>query len=185
MPQELEEVNTVNEEMLMPQDKVKLPAKPKRGGAPKHKSFRHNLRKQKKFLENLQKDFNMSSAAKSVGVCVQTIYKYMDDDENFKQLVEEARDIAVEEAEGEAYRRGVKGVEKTVWHQGQPVGVEIQHSDRLLELFLKGRRPEVYGNKQSIDIQGSMNVEVSQAKTKLLSLLGVSSLDDIEEGDVG
>lgn len=184
MPQELEEVNAVNEEMLMPQDKVKLPAKPKRGGAPKHKSFKHNLRKKQKFLQHLQETFNLSAAAKAVGVHPQTVYQAMAADPEFKELVEEARMIACAEAEGEAYRRAVKGYEKDVYHQGNVVGKETIYSDRLLELVLKAN-VDRYANKQSLDIQGNVNVEISQAKTKLLSLLGVNSLDEIEDGDAG
>lgn len=156
-------------------DKVDLPdaPKPKRGGQPTNKSFAHNTNKQRKFLKILRETFNFSKSAKKAGANVSTIYAYMNACPEFKKLVDEARSAACDDMEEEAYRRAVHGTAKDVYHQGQVVGKEMVYSDRLMELMLKGHKPEVYGNKQSIEL--TANVDVSDAKQKLLAMIDSSS----------
>jgi len=165
--------------------KPKLPPG-KRGGQPEAKAF--TKKKQKEFLELLRQTCNLSGSARAVGIHPQTVYSHKRKDEKFAALVEEAQREAIEGLEGEAWRRAKDGVSKPVFYKGQQCGTMQEYSDSLMITLLKANLPEKYNTShQSIDLNSKETVEISGAKLKLLSLLGLESSDIIEgeftEGD--
>ena len=50
---------------------------------------------------------------------------------------------------GEAWRRGKEGVEQGIWHHGKLVGTERKYSDKLLEMMLRNRDPERWGEQRT------------------------------------
>ena len=107
-------------------------------------------RAKEKFLELVRATCNVSEAARAIGMARRSLYDARTRDSEFAQLW----DVAVEEAsdrlEGEAWRRAVEGWDEPVFFQGKVVGAVRKYSDRMLELLLKGHRPEclVVGGKQ-------------------------------------
>ena len=79
-----------------------------------------------------------------------TVYAWRDRDETFADAWDVATDAAADVLETEARRRAVDGVETKVYFEGEEVGTKVYYSDRLLEFLLKGRRPEVFGDRLNI-----------------------------------
>lgn len=100
--------------------------------------------RREKFLAKLAAGYSVTSAALEVGIGRASLYPIRDRDDDFRK----AWDAAVEEGtdiiEDELLRRGVRGVERAVWHQGQKVGTQLEFSDACLITMLKARRPEKF-----------------------------------------
>ena len=60
-----------------------------------------------------------------------------------------ARDAGTDLLEDEAWRRAYSGTERPVFQNGALVGKTREYSDLLMELLLKGRRPEKFRDKQA------------------------------------
>lgn len=71
-------------------------------------------------------------------------YHWLKTDPDYKDAFAEAREQAGDALEAEAVRRAKDGCERLVYHNGQPVGVELVYSDSLLTTLLKGIKPDVY-----------------------------------------
>ena len=76
-------------------------------------------------------------------------------DIEFQEAVDDARDKWADRLEAEAYRRGVEGIEKGIYYQGEKVDVERQYSDALLSQMLKAHRKALYGNETKITGAGA------------------------------
>ena len=107
-------------------------------------------RAKEKFLEVVRATCNVSEAARAIGMARRSLYDARARDSEFAQLW----DVAVEEAsdrlEGEAWRRAVEGWDEPVFFQGKVVGAVRKYSDRMLELLLKGHRPEKYKDRHEV-----------------------------------
>jgi hypothetical protein len=85
-----------------------------------------------------------------------TVYAWRDRDEAFADSWDTATDAAADVLETEARRRAIEGVETDVFFEGEKVGKKTYYSDRLLEFLLKGRRPEVFGDRLNIGPQSNV-----------------------------
>ena len=105
----------------------------------------------KKFLESFRQHGNVSWAAREAKLPHRTVvYDWQEHDEQFAYDFRQAEIESVEVMEAEAYRRGVTGVEKPIFHQGLEVGKVREYSDVLLIFQLKARAPHKYrDNAQS------------------------------------
>ena len=74
-------------------------------------------------------------------------------DAEFAAAWELAYEAGTDAFEDVGRQRAVAGVARPVFYQGVQVGETIEASDRLLELFLKARRPEKY--RERVDVQHS------------------------------
>jgi hypothetical protein len=96
-------------------------------------------------------------AAHIAGVSSMTGYKWRrDGDADFQEAYQLAREIAIERAESEAWRRAIDGTVEDVYgslgsdpNTGKSVGTGIigqkrNHSDNLMMFMLKGHRPDKY-----------------------------------------
>lgn len=54
--------------------------------------------------------------------------------------------------EAEAYRRGVKGVQRPVYQGGALAGYVTEYSDLLIQLLLKANRPDKYREKNDVQV---------------------------------
>ena len=54
--------------------------------------------------------------------------------------------------EAEAYRRGVKGVQRPEYQAGALTGYTTEYSDLLLQLLLRANRPDKYREKNDIQV---------------------------------
>jgi len=85
-----------------------------------------------------------------------TYYVWMERDERFVMLRNQAEAIAIEKMEAEAHRRAVYGVDKPVFYQGARVATMKEYSDVLLIFLLKGAKPEKY--KERLDVNQTQPV---------------------------
>jgi len=66
------------------------------------------------------------------------------------RLRDEAYEVGVDALEDAAYSRAVEGVATPIFDkEGKQIGKKVEHSDRLLELLLKSKRPRVYGRQEN------------------------------------
>lgn len=98
-----------------------------------------------------------------------TVYAWRDRDEAFADSWDEAADAAGDVLEAEARRRAVDGVETPIFFEGERVGTKTTFSDRLLEFLLKGRRPEIFGDRLAIGPQGSIRQSDADEVLELLT----------------
>lgn len=126
------------------------------GSTPKKKAKRGPPRKPWKdvFLATLAETINVSEASRAAGVDRRTAYAHRESDPEFAARWDAALDGGLDDAEGEVYRRGVKGVDRPVFQGGKRVGTVRDYSDTLLIFLLKSRRRQVYGDKSLHEISG-------------------------------
>ncbi|WP_018949508.1 helix-turn-helix domain-containing protein [Thioalkalivibrio sp. ALMg11] len=128
--------------------------------------------KKQKVVELLSQTGNLSACAAEVGLSRDTIYRAMQRDEEFATRIAQARDKASYEVEREIRRRGLEGISRPVYYQGEIIGEQKEYSDKLLLAMAKANMPERYSDKQYQVIDHSIKVENS-AKVKLANLLGI------------
>lgn len=96
------------------------------------------------FLERLSKAPNISAAAKAAGYSRKHFYELRNNDPEFAEAWQDALNQALDTAEGELYRRAVRGVVKKVYYQDKHIDTVREYSDTLLIFMLKAHKPEVY-----------------------------------------
>lgn len=106
------------------------------------------------FLENLSKSPNITKAAKAAGYTRQRVYQIRDEDPEFAKLWDDALAQSLDTAEGELYRRAVRGVVKPVYQGGVEVGKIREYSDTLMIFLLKAHKPEVYREVTRSELTG-------------------------------
>jgi hypothetical protein len=128
------------------------------------------------FLDDFAVWGNISRGCRITGVSRNTIYDWLEKDEQFAMLYEQAKISAVESLEEEARRRAVEGVEreKPVIYKGEIIGTttEIHYSDTLLIFTLKGLAPHKYRDNAPPPTPGN-KVSLSQ----LRELVGIATDD--------
>jgi len=64
-------------------------------------------------------------------------------------------------AEDELLRRGVEGIDKNIYHQGEVVDTVKEYSDPLLVMLLKAENPDKYADRSKVEHQGVvLNLQV-------------------------
>lgn len=101
------------------------------------------------------------------------LLRQWEEDEDFQARMADAREDAVDSAEGELVRRAVEGNVNILFHAGAPIWMrdpatgevlldddfnpipycEREYSDSLLALYLKANRRK-YGDKSSVELSG-------------------------------
>jgi len=111
-------------------------------------------RKIETFFAELAKTDHVYGSCAASGLAHSMVYKWRETDPEFAQRWIEAREAYADRLEAEAFRRGVAGTPKGVWHQGVKVGEELQYSDSLLALMLKAKRKKEYGDASKVELSG-------------------------------
>lgn len=106
------------------------------------------------FLAALRKSPNVSAAARKAGYTRQWVYALRQQDEEFAAAWDDALAEAMDTAEGEIYRRAVRGVIKRVYYEGDKKIVVREYSDTLLIFLAKSHRPEVYRETVRSEVTG-------------------------------
>lgn len=106
------------------------------------------------FLAALRKSPNVSAAARKAGYTRQWVYKLRQEDEEFAAAWDDALAEAMDEAEGEIYRRAVRGVVRKVFYRDQIIDTVREYSDTLLIFLAKAHRPEVYRETVRSELTG-------------------------------
>jgi hypothetical protein len=94
------------------------------------------------FLEEYATTGHLSNSAAKAGVHRDTVYKARENNPEFAQAFQRARQVAAHELEGEGIRRAKA------------------HSDTLLIFLLKGLMPETYGEKVLHGHTGQVNIKL-------------------------
>lgn len=130
-------------------------------------------RKKKLFLQALMKGASITAAAQEADVSTSTVRKWRNNDVEFAFEWDEAWSSGTDTLEDEAVRRAVKGVRKPVVSAGRLVAYERVYSDRLLEMLLKGRRPERFRDNATIDLNATQALTgaAERLQHRLLSIL--------------
>ena len=93
------------------------------------------------------------------------MYQWRAADADFAAAWDEALETAADRLEGEAWRRGVEGVDEPVFGRvakdtdGQ-IGVIRKYSDAMLDRLLKARRPEKFRERHDVTQSGNVTVRV-------------------------
>lgn len=119
------------------------------------------------FIEHLALTGLEREARTHAGVSVAKYRKALDDDPDFAEQVQEAKERAVDLLEVEARRRAVDGVTRHVYYKGEVVGEQTEYSDSLLMFLLKANRPDKFGDKTTI--KGS---KAEPLKIEVVDVLG-------------
>lgn len=147
------------------------------------------LDQKQKFLARLRSARgNVSRACKAIGISRAVAYIHKKDDADFSGAWEQVLAALVDEAEQELHIRAVKGWREPVVYKGEVVKGQsvIKKSDRLLEFFLKGNRPEKY--RERIDLSathtGSLDVALQASIDKVYAddQIPPNDIDDLDTG---
>lgn len=106
------------------------------------------------FLAALRKSPNVAAAARKAGYTRQWVYKLRQEDEDFAAAWDDAIGEAMDTAEGEIYRRAVRGVVRKVFYRDQVIDTVREYSDTLLIFLAKAHRPEVYRETVRSELTG-------------------------------
>ena len=113
----------------------------------------------KAFLEDFAETGNVSESARNIGIVRQTVYLWKERDATFLRAYEQAEIDATERLEQEARRRGAEGWDEPVFGRvakdmDGKIGTVRKYSDTLLIFLLKGRAPEKYRERGSVEHTG-------------------------------
>jgi len=111
------------------------------------------------FLSRLRKSPNVAAAARAAGYSRQWMYELRDQDEAFAKAWDEAINEAMDVAEGEIYRRAVRGTVRKVFYKDQEIDRVREYSDTLLIFLAKAHRPEKYRETTNTKIEGTFKTE--------------------------
>lgn len=135
------------------------------------------------FLSSVAECGNITKACGELRINRGTIYQMRQEDETFKNRLNEALTVGYDSWEDAAAKRAFEGVAKPVYQQGMQVGSVIEFSDTLAALLLKGSKPERYKERISseVSVNGKMTLaleklsddELNEAINKKLQMLGV------------
>ena len=123
------------------------------------------------FLKAFAEELTVSKGAAAAGVGRRTVYEWREKDPGFAEAWNDVDESITEELEREAHRRGVEGFEQPVFQGGKKVGSVRKHSDRLLEMLLRARRPEKYRDNVSI------HDDREEAKRRAIERMSEEELD--------
>jgi len=105
-----------------------------------------------RYLKEVSIIGTVSAGCKAAHVDRGTVLLWRRDDPEFVVAEEHARETLIDSMEAEAFRRGVKGVQRPIYQAGALAGYVTEYSDLLLQLLLKSNRPEKYREKSDIQV---------------------------------
>lgn len=111
------------------------------------------------FLETLASGQSITASAWTIGVHRVTAARWRRESEATKQedgtfkddfcvRWDEALEASVDRLEDEARRRAEKGYERPVYQGGVMVGTTTEYSDTLMQILMKGNRPQKYNTER-------------------------------------
>lgn len=114
---------------------------------------------QEKFIAALAESGNVTEACRHAKMSRTGAYQRRERDKAFGALWDEAVEISTDLLEKEARRRAVTGWDEPVFHDGKKVGSIRKYSDRMLEILLKGHRPEKFRERVDLKHSGRLTLE--------------------------
>jgi hypothetical protein len=111
------------------------------------------------FLDALESSGNVTISARRAGVSRTAAYKARRGEAEFRAGWDEALEVALDDMEAEARRRGVEGWTEPVFYQGKVCGHIRKYSDALIMFLLKAYRPEFRDNYR-VEHSGDTTIRV-------------------------
>jgi hypothetical protein len=121
-----------------------------------------------KLLTALRELGTMKAACAVADVSPHAVYQWRKVDPEFDEAVREAQREAAHKLEDEAWRRAVEGHDVPVVHKGEIRGWYKQASDRMLELLLRARLPELYRERFETTTNVTHEIKLDAAARELL-----------------
>ena len=126
----------------------------------------------RQIIEGIASGLFMSEIVEELAFTLKVVRKWRMEDKEFDTDISDAEARVTDSLEKEAIRRAKNGVLEPLVAGGKlvtgPDGEIMQirrYSDGLMQFLLKGRRREVYGDKQEIDAK--VGIDVVGAKSSL------------------
>lgn len=107
------------------------------------------------FLDHYRRTGLLASCARAVGTTTRKVNQLIKENVEFSEAFKEAHELAIDELESEARRRGLDGVDKGVYYKGKRVDTEKQYSDSLLRDLLKADRAKFQDKVQHLGAGGA------------------------------
>lgn len=126
------------------------------------------------FLEKLREGLSVTAACSAADIGRSTVYEWRQRDEEFEVAWHDAIEAGTDAFEDEARRRAVDGTLRPVFQSGAEVGQVREYSDRLLELMLKARRPQVYRERVDVSHSG----QIARPSAEELAANRAAGMDD-------
>lgn len=108
--------------------------------------------KQRAFLKAYTEELTITGAANRIGIDQTCHIVWKRISPTYRALFEDLKEYVVESLEGEVFRRAYHGVQKTVYYQGEPCGIEVNFSDTLAMFLLRAANPEKYRERSQMDM---------------------------------
>lgn len=105
-----------------------------------------------RYLKGVATWGTVSAGVKEARTTRGTVFDWRESDPEFAAAEIEAREALIDSMESEAYRRGVKGVQRPVYQAGALAGYVTEYSDLLLQLMLRANRPDKYREKNDVQV---------------------------------
>lgn len=130
------------------------------------------------FITTLLKSSNVTAACRKAKVSRSWAYAHRGLDAEFKDAWDEALEMALDDAESEAWRRGVKGTisNRQYDKDGNLIHTTRQYSDTLLIFMLKAHRPAKYRETVRNELTGPSGGAIRMAQEHDLSKLSLDEL---------
>lgn len=127
-------------------------------------------------IEGVANGLTVKDAAARAGISRTNVYIASDKDDEFAAAMRRAHDEGADQLEAEARRRAVEGVTRKKFDKGVPIidpqtgeqYIEREYSDTLLIFLLKGRRPDIFGERVKHEHTGK-TFDAESAATDLLA----------------
>ena len=107
------------------------------------------------FLRVLSETANVVESCKAAGVKRRSVYRWRDEDPEFRKAWDDANERGTDALEDEAIRRASKGTRKPVFYKGTICGHVREYSDTLMIVMLKARRPAKFKERSAVEMTGS------------------------------
>lgn len=114
------------------------------------------------FIRKLSKSPNVTAACRAAKISRQTVYRVRKEEPEFEEQWNDALAQSLDDAEGEMYRRAVKGTLKPIYQGGERVGTVREYSDTLLIFMLKSHRPDIYRETIRNEQIGDVNITIDK-----------------------
>lgn len=119
------------------------------------------------YLSALAQTGSHPAACRAIGFARRTIASHLETHADFREAADDAMSQFAATLLAEAKRRAVEGVDKTVWHGGEPVGTERRYSDRLLLALLEKLGPDEFRAPSRSIVEHTGTVQHSHAHVSL------------------
>lgn len=114
------------------------------------------------FCRTLTETGSVKAACKAIGITRQTAHNWKDTDEQFAREWEKARVMHKEAAKDKLAELALQGIKKTVYHQGKPVGIQVEYNANITIYYFESEWPtaKTLGNLAPMSLNSGHTYDV-------------------------